>query len=166
MNAALFTAILYLAKAERHEGRVDSADALSRSVSHFVAYLNDEILLREQCGSRWCIRWQYASYIRRAEDVGHANNVVRFLVAAQEEHYPVPYHHLVEIANTIDTITNPDGSFRSNLLDGSSIEGTRDSIYDILLLARYSPSLKSKFQAVMAHGPSFSYLGPWRAANR
>ncbi|MGH6769858.1 MAG: hypothetical protein ACRECO_12660 [Xanthobacteraceae bacterium] len=166
MNAALFSAMLHLAKAEEAAGRKEAAQRLSRSVARFVVYLNEAVLSRRPCGSRTCVTWQYSTYITRSEDVGHSNLVVRFLFDAHENRYRVSANDLIGIANTIDSLTAPDGSFRANLFDGSKIGGSRDSIYYVLLLTKYSAALRAKFQHTMNRTRTFAYWGSWlKAAN-
>jgi hypothetical protein len=166
MNAALFTAMLHLARAEEAAGRKDVAQRLSRLVANYVTYLNDSVLMRRSCGSRTCVLWQYSTYIARSDDVGHANRVVKFLVDAHENKYRISRSTLQGVANTIDGLTDDEGRFRANLLDGKRIQGSRDTIHFVILLARYSPALKAKFQRVMAGSRSFSYWGPWLKAAR
>jgi hypothetical protein len=101
------------------------------------------------------------------DDIGHANLGVKFLVDAHENRYRVARDDLLAIANTMDDLIEADGRVRANLLDGSTIAGSRDSVYYILLLSRYSPSLKAKLQQTMNRTRTFAYWGPWlKAAGR
>lgn len=165
MNSALFTAILYLGQAEDVSGRKDMAQRLSRLVAGFVRYLKDSVLLHQPCGGVTCILWRYATYIGRIEDVGHANNVVKFLVDAHENGYRITRADLIALSNTFDSLINLDGTFHANLLDGSSIDPPRSAIFYIILLIRYSPTLRVKLEHAVLESQNFSYWGPWLEAS-
>jgi hypothetical protein len=164
MNAALFTAMLHLARAEKALGQVDHSASLERQVSHFVNYLNDRVLVRSQAGGKTHLLWNYATYIPRMEDVGHANLVAKFLYDAQAGGYAVRTSDLVALANTVEALIEPDGTIKKNLLDGSNVPGPAKSVYYLILMAQYSPSLRAKLRPIVERSRIFAYYGPWRQA--
>jgi hypothetical protein len=166
MNATLFTAMLHLSKAQSASGAGDKGDRLRRYVERFVAYLNEEVLERTPCGAQTCVMWQYSTYIARVEDVGHANVVVKFLTDARDDGYPVSQRDLAGIARSVERLIGDNGTFHANLLDGSKIPGSRQAIYYIMLLTRYSPDLKAKITPIVTQSRDFAYRGPWLWASR
>jgi hypothetical protein len=165
MNATLFTAMLHLSKATESD-RPQDAKRLHQQVERFVRYLDEDVLERSPCGRETCVTWRYSTYINRAEDVGHANVVVKFLIDAHSDGYPVDRADLIGVAMSIGRLVDENGTFRSNLLDGSTIPGSRDSIYFHILLGRHSPSLKAKLLPIVVRTKNFAYWGPWLRAER
>jgi hypothetical protein len=161
MNAAMFSAMLHLAKAEAAAGRPSVAAQLSTLVTGFVAYLKDDVLVSQVCGDRACVVWRYSTYLTHIEDVGHANLTVKFLVDAHNNGYGISRDDLIGIANTFDNLIDSNGKPRGNLLDGSTIAGVSSSIYFVFLLTKYSPSLRTKLGHIIADSRNFSYWGSW-----
>jgi len=161
MNAALFTAILHAGKAEHALG--DGQTALKRKqVERFVDYLNDRVLERRVCAQgKVCLVWNYSSYMKRVDDVGHANLVAKFLLDAYGDDYGVRRADVIALANTVDGLLNSDGSLVGNLIDGTTIKGTSPSLYYLILLANYSPSVRSKVGCLARTLTNFAYSGPW-----
>jgi hypothetical protein len=161
MNAALFTAILHFLKAQSAAagGRIDRR--LEASLRHFVAYFNDRVLTQSQCGPVICSSWKYATYMSRAEDIGHSNLVVKFLYDAHASGLDVSESVLVTIGNTIQRLMGDDGGFRANLFDATRMPGVAEAVYYIILLAKYSPALKVKIEPVISRSHNFAYFGPW-----
>lgn len=166
MNAALFTATLHFLKAQSASRGGKADRRLEASLSHFVAYLNDKVLTQSRCGSMICSRWKYSTYMSRAEDVGHSNLVVKFLYDAHASGLDISESVLVNVANTIQGLMSDDGMFRANLFDATRIPGVAESIYYIILLAKYSPALKAKIEPVISHSHNFAYVGPWLQIGR
>lgn len=164
MNAAMFTAMLYLANAEAAAGKPDVSHRLSALVADFVSYLKKDVFVSHACGDRTCIDWRYCTYMPRAEDVGHANLTVKFLVDAHNNGYQVSRGDLVGVADTFDNLLDSNGKPKGNLLDGSSVPGVANSIMYVMFLANYSPTLKTKLEHVMADNRNFTYWGPWLKA--
>jgi hypothetical protein len=161
MNAALFTAMLHLAAADKILGDGSQSVMLSNHVAHFVNYLNDGVLKRVQAGERPYITWQYASYINRADDLGHANTVAKFLYDAYANHYAVGRDDLVALGNSVERLIADDGTIRGNLLDGSTIPGSRSSIYYLILMARFSPTFRAKVAPLVLRSNNFINCGSW-----
>jgi hypothetical protein len=161
MNAALFSAMLHLSAAEKAIGDPARADQLSRYVADFVRYLQDDVLVRSHANGQTYLSWEYASYIPRAEDLGHANLVAKFLDEAYRGGLGVQRGDLVALANTLDRSVETDGSIPNNLLDGTNISGTSSALYYLVLMAKYLPSLKAKLAPIVLRSKKFEYTGPW-----
>jgi len=162
MNAALFLAILHAAKAEQTLG--DGRAAVKKEqVERFFDYLNERVLERRVClQGKSCLVWDYSSYTKRVEDVGHANLVAKLLLDGYVDGYGVRKADVVALANTVDGLLNPDGSLVGNLLDGATIKGTSPALYYLVFLADYSQSVRSKVGCVVGNSTNFAYSGPWR----
>jgi hypothetical protein len=100
------------------------------------------------------------------EDVGHANLVAKFLYDAHAGGYGVRTSDLVALANTVERLIEPDGTIKKNLLDGGNVPGPAKSVYYLILMAQYSPSLRAKLRPMVERSRIFAYYGPWLQALR
>ncbi|WFU66863.1 hypothetical protein [Bradyrhizobium brasilense] len=160
MNAAMFSSILHLSCAEERLGTKEDSLRHRRLVDGFVSFMKDRVLTSAERNGRETLVWDYSSYIKRREDVGHANNVIRFLVEAHEAGYAVDGELLRRIANTVDLLMQPDGTVQSDLIDGTNYPARlAHSVYYFILLGRYSESIKAKVAAIRNASNIFAYQG-------
>ncbi|HEX2546678.1 MAG TPA: hypothetical protein VHL79_17480 [Ramlibacter sp.] len=164
MNAAIFTALLHAADAEQVVGEKARAAQKRTWVRQHVRHLTRSVLQRHACGERTCLRWRYATYATRSEDLGHANMVAKFLYDAYEDGYSVRRRDLVAFANTLDSLIDANGRFRGNLLDGDRIQGVTAWIPYAIVYAGLQDSLRQKISRVMAGSSEFAYAGAWLRA--
>jgi hypothetical protein len=167
MNADMFMAALHSIPVEAALGKPQVAQSRRELVTGFVRYLTGSVLQQVHCApARTCLRWNYSTRLTRAEDLGHSNVVAKFLLDASQDGYGVKEASLTELANTIDNLFDDDGKPTGDLLDGSRIAGVATSVYDLILLGRFSPSLRAKMDKIVVRSHIFAYAGPWLEAQR
>lgn len=167
MNAALFTAMLHASAAEQVLGDGAAAARKRTWVRQYVRHLTRSVLQREACGEqRTCLRWDYASYADRADDLGHANLVAKFLFDAHEAGHGVEREDLQAFANTLDTLIDANGQFTGNLLDGEKIAGVSEFIPYAVVYAGLQDPLREKIARAIAGSSDFAYAGGWLRAER
>lgn len=160
LNAALFSSILHLSCAEEREGIKAEAARQRKLVDGFVAFMKERVLAFAERNGRETLVWDYSSYIKRREDVGHANNVVKFLIEAHEAGYAVDQALLRRLANTADLLMQPDGTVQADLIDGTNYT-TRlaRSVYYFILLGKYSENIEAKVAVIRRKSNLFAYQG-------
>ena len=167
MNADMFLALLHAAAAETALGSDARAQEKRAAVAGYVRYLNEEVLVRRPCGpGRACLLWNYSRAMNRADDVGHANMVAKFLLDAYQDGYPVRPDDLVALANTVDGLVDESGTVQANLLDGRTIPRVTRSVYYLILYGPFVPGLQAKMDRLVAGSRLFAYTGPWLAAHQ
>jgi hypothetical protein len=167
MGATFFEAALHQSCLKRLTGEAEDARRLREITSGFVRHLMQDVIERVSTGGRSVLAWNYSSYIPRREDVGHANVVIRFMLTAHRNGYPVDDSDIGRAAAMADMLMGPDGAVASDLIDGRNFTSrlTR-SVYYFILLSRHSPQVRAKSQAVVARSRNFAYQGAWLFATQ
>lgn len=167
MSATFFEASLHQSCLKQLSGRPDEARAFREAAAGFTRHLMQDVVKRVSIGGRDVLTWNYASYIPRREDVGHANVVIRFMLTASRSGYPVADEDIQRAAAMADMLMGQDGRVTTDLIDGRNYTSrlTR-SVYYFILLSRFSPSVRAKSEVVVAQSRNFAYQGAWLFATQ
>jgi hypothetical protein len=167
MGATFFKAALNQSCLKRMVGEAEDATLMRQATTGFVRHLMQDVIERVTANGRPVLSWDYATYIPRREDIGHANVVIRVLLTAHRNGYPVANGDIQHVAVMADMLMDADGRVNSDLIDGrNDTSRLPRSIYDFILLSRHSAGVRAKSEIAVARSNNFAYQGAWLFATR
>jgi hypothetical protein len=151
MGAMAASAQLELSRYRAATGKVNEAVDARNKAAAYARYFKNSVLKCIPWGATSYYLWQYSAYYSGAEDVGHANVTIAFVVRCAAQNLVYNRTDLLRFANTFDRILADDNTVPDNRIDGTTHSTMSRSLMAWFELVPYRASLTRKANGYLHH---------------